>query len=469
VRRAALALLVLAAAPVIAACGGGGSGTTTGATTAATTTATGPSVRVIDGDTGAPLSAEVRAIGAHGAIVHTGGDGTASVPAGTRVVRASAPHHDPGRAAVAGAADVVVRLYDPSLQSPQYGGNPQRTRYVAAVRVPPPNGKSPTWTFDGRTLLEFPPAVDGGVAVIGTNSGRVFALNVQTGRLLWARRQRGYIAATPAIAGGRVYVASMDGRLTCYRLADGQRIWQYSTGGRPIETSPLVIGDELYFGDQNGSGQGRLYAMDIRTGKMRWTFDANGAIKGSAAQAGNLVVFGDYTGNVYGLSRASGHEAWRFSGGRRFYGGPAVSGDRLVIGDVGGAIYSLDTRTGAERWSVSTGGQYVYSSPAIANGVAYVGSYDGRLRAIDVGSGAVKWTFDVGGRISGSATVVDGVVYTARLYAPGQPRRTYGLDAATGAVRYQTDDGRYSPAVGAGRTLYLVGTRRLYAYRAAPA
>ena len=78
----------------------------------------------------------------------------------------------------------------------------------------------------------------------------------------------------------------------------------------------------------------------------------------------------------------------------------------------------------------------------------------------------MRWTFDVGGRISGSATVVDGVVYTARLYAPGQARRTYGLDARTGAVRYETDDGRYSPAVGAGRTLYLVGTRRLYAHPA---
>ena len=60
----------------------------------------------------------------------------------------------------------------------------------------------------------------------------------------------------------------------------------------------------------------------------------------------------------------------------------------------------------------------------------------------------------------------DGVVYVSRLYAPGQERRTYGLDTATGAVRTETDDGRYSPAVGAGRTLYLVGTRILRAYPA---
>src|SRR5204862_4994626 len=137
---------------------------------------------------------------------------------------------------------------------------------------------------------------------VGTNSGRVFALDVRTGKVLWAHRQKGFIAATPAIAGGRVYVASMDGRITCYRLADGLQLWQYSTGGRPIESSPLVVGDELYFGDQAGSGDGRVYSIDIRTAKLRWTFRPNGAIKGSAAQAGNLVVVGDYAGNVWGVS-----------------------------------------------------------------------------------------------------------------------------------------------------------------------
>ena len=254
----------------------------------------------------------------------------------------------------------------------------------------------------------------------------------------------------------------MDGSLTCYRLADGEVIWQATTGGSPIESSPLVIGNQLYFGAWNGT----LYSYDIRTGKPRWTFQAAGQIKGSAARAGDLVVFGDYGGVVHGVSRATGRAVWTYTGGRRFYGGPAVSGDALVIGDVGGAILSLNARTGAERWRVSTNGAYVYSSPAIADGVAYVGSYDGRMRALDLATGAQRWSFDVGGRISGSASVVDGVVYTARLYAPGEDPATFGLDARDGAVRYRGADGRYSPAVGAGTTLYLVGTRRLYAYRA---
>jgi outer membrane protein assembly factor BamB len=128
-------------------------------------------------------------------------------------------------------------------------------------------------------------------------------------------------------------------------------------------------------------------------------------------------------------------------------------------------VIAVDASTGAERWRVGTGG-YVYGSPAIADGTVYIGSYDNNLYALDLQTGARRWSFDVGARISGSATVVDGIVYTARLYFPGSPKRTYGLDAETGAVRFESEDGRYSPAVAAGRTLFLVGSRTLYAYPA---
>jgi outer membrane protein assembly factor BamB len=223
-----------------------------------------------------------------------------------------------------------------------------------------------------------------------------------------------------------------------------------------------VVDSQLYFGAWNG----KLYSIDIRTAKLRWTFQAPADIKGSAALNGDMVVVGDYAGQVHGVSRATGHEVWRFTGGRRFYGGPAVADGKVVIGDVGGAVLALNAQDGNEIWRHSTGGQYVYSSPAVADGVVYIGSYNGAFQALDLETGAQRWSYDVGGRISGSATVVNGIVYTAVLAAPGQPKRTWGLDIRNGRVRYQGSDGRYSPAVGAGRTLYLVGSRRLYAYRA---
>jgi outer membrane protein assembly factor BamB len=461
-RPAALAAtLALALAAGAGGCSGGGGDEASTAAPDPAPDGAPVAVSVVDGDSGRPVEGATLEGLRGGQVVATAvsdGEGRAELPLGVGVVAASSAPYGPARARVSGGR-AEVEMYDPRLQSPEYGGGGRRTRFVPAVKVPPPDGP-PAWTFDGRTLIEFPPAVRDGLVVFGTNSGRVFALDADSGDVRWARRQKGEIAATPAITEDAVYVSSMDGVLSAYGLAGTHR-WDFSTGS-PIESSPLVVDGLVYVGAHNG----RLYAVDARTGRQRWSFQAPGDIKGSAALANGYVVVGDYAGNVHALDPRTGAERWTYTGGVRFYGGPAVSGSTIVIGDVGGAVIALDARTGAERWRHSTGGAYVYSTPAIADGTAFIGSYTGTFQALSLDDGSVRWSFDVGGRISGSATVVDGVVYVARLYAPGQARATYGLDTRTGAIRYEADDGRYSPAVGAGRTLYLVGTRLLHAYPA---
>jgi len=470
--RLLLAAATAGALAVAVGCGGGEAGappaTTAGAAAQAITAPApaapvndGVAVRVVDGDTDAPVAGALVRGGGPGLDERatSGSDGTARLAGDVRLVRASAPGYGQARAAARGPR-VTVRLYDPKLQSPEYGGTPQRRRYLPAVRLGVPRG-APDWVFESRTLLEFPPVVDRGLLVVGANSGRVHALDARTGEHLWARRQRGEIASSPALSGDLVYVTSMDGALTAYRRADGRQTWQFTTGGSPIESSPLVVDGLVYVGAHNG----QLYALDADSGALRWTYSAGGDIKSSAALAGDAVVVGDYAGQVHAVDRRSGSGIWRYSGGQRFYGGAGVSGDTVVIGDIGGTVLALDRRSGAVRWSHGTGGSFVYASPAIAGDDVYIGSYNGQFQALDLATGAVRWSHDAGGRISGSATVVDDVVYATVLTRPGEPKRTFGLDAASGAVRYRGNDGRYSPAVGAGRNLYLVGTRTIYAFR----
>jgi hypothetical protein len=194
--------------------------------------------------------------------------------------------------------------------------------------------------------------------------------------------------------------------------------------------------------------------------------DEHVGIEEESARSGPNVVFGDYSGVLTAVNARTGRPAWSTDVGARLYGGPGVSGDdRIVVGDVGGQVVCVDARTGRVLWRHATG-SYVYASPAIARGTVFIGSYDGDFEALDLRTGAVRWRFAAGGRISGSATVVGDTVYTAVLAAPGQARRTWGLSTADGRVRFRGDDGRYSPAVAAGRTVYIVGVRHIEAYRA---
>ena len=87
----------------------------------------------------------------------------------------------------------------------------------------------------------------------------------------------------------------------------------------------------------------------------------------------------------------------------------------------------------------------------------YAGSYSKRFYALDAATGDVRWSFDANGPISGSATVIGGVVYFSTL-----KQRTYALDATTGRLLWSFPDGAYTPAVAVKGRLFLVGFGIIY-------
>lgn len=418
-------------------------------------------VRVRDADSGTPVRATVSAVNEDGrrTLYMTGPGGRAHVPGGTRLVRAIAGDYSQATARVADRP-IDLRLYRRSRQSPEYGRDTARTRNYADLDLPVPSGV-PRWRYEAPSLIEFPPSVDGGLAVFGVNGGRIFALDAADGSLRWRVRRPAAIASSPAVTGSAVFLGAMDGVLVALRPADGAELWSFSTGGSPIESSPLVLGSLVVFGAWNGT----LYALDRKTGTLRWTHRAAAAIKSSAAYSAGVLVVGDYGGTVYGLDPKDGSLRWTNRDGARYYGGAAISDGIAVIGDVGGAARALELHSGRTLWTRAMP-SWVYSSPAISDGTVFIGSYGGRLDALALADGRRRWSFDAGERISGSATVVGGAVYFSTLSRPGGRLRTFALDIARGRVLWQTADGRYTPAVAAGRRIYIVGVRSVEAYEA---
>jgi outer membrane protein assembly factor BamB len=354
------------------------------------------------------------------------------------------------------------------LEWPTYGADAQRTRAVGGVRLAPPFRR--LWTFHGRALLEFPPAVAGDRLYLPTFDGRFYALDAATGHAVWRFRSGRCSWASPALAGGLVYETFLSapdcrtervrrgGELIAFESRTGRVRWRRRIA--PSESSPLVREGRVVVGDWNGD----VTAYAARTGRTLWRARLGGAVKGSVAASGNRLFIGAYDGRVYALSAASGRVIWRASAesalfhGAKFYSSPAVAYGRVYIGGTDGVLYSFGAGSGRLRWARRTGG-YVYASPAVAEGRVFVGSYDHWFYALDAATGAVRWRFHANGPISGAATVIGRTVWFSTFAG-----RTYALDTHAGARRWSFPDGKYSPAVTDGARLYIVGLGRLYAF-----
>jgi outer membrane protein assembly factor BamB len=350
---------------------------------------------------------------------------------------------------------------------PLNGYDAERNR-VGPFALRPPFRR--VWTFRARQLVEFPPAVAYGRLYFTNNSGVMFAINAKTGKRAWKKRIGRCVAASPAVDAHTVYQAflnrppcnskakpgRLEGEVIAFASGFGKIRWRTRIG--PTESSPLVVGGRVYIGDWRG----RVYALDGKTGRVRWTFHGKGRIKGGVTKSGNRLYVGTYDGYLYSIRATTGKVIWRTRsqdrlGGRgQFYSTAAVAYGRVYIGSTDRKVYSFGAASGKLRWSKGTGG-YVYGSPAVWRKTVYVGSYSGRFYALDAATGDVRWRFRASDNISGSATVIQGVVYFSSF-----DEVTYALDARTGKLLWKYADGKYGGVVSDRERLYVVGHARVY-------
>ena len=349
---------------------------------------------------------------------------------------------------------------------PMYGLDDARTRFAEGVHLRPPFRR--LWLAGGTSLLEFPPAVGYGRLFLSNNSGSLFAIGARNGGRAWTYKTHRCTAASPAINRGTVFASFMnrgpcnqtkpglDGLVAALSVGLGKV--RSTTKIGPTESSPLVADGRVFVGDWRG----KVYALEEGTGKIVWSYQTGGKVKGGVALSGGRLFVGAYDGHVYALDERTGRLVWRASAQPRlgstgtFYSTPAVAYGRVYLGSTDGKVYSFGATSGKLRWSHGTGG-YVYSSPAVWNKRVYAGSYDHRLYCFDAATGDVRWSFEGNGPISGSPTVIDGIVYFATLQG-----RTYGLNALTGRQMWSFPDGKYSPIVADTKRFYLVGYARVY-------
>jgi outer membrane protein assembly factor BamB len=355
----------------------------------------------------------------------------------------------------------------PGIAWPTWGYDGVRDR-VAPYRHRPPYRK--IWTFNGKKLLEFPPAVAYGFLYVTSNPGVTYAVNVETGKVAWKHDNKRCTASSPAVADGVVFQSflnrppcnatespdEIEGEVVAFDAHTGKIRWRTRMG--PTESSPLVAGDLLVVGDWRGD----VTALGRRTGAVRWRYRTDGRVKGAVAVSGNRLFVGAYDGRLYSLDLRTGRLIWRsdsqegFGGRGTFYSTPAVAYGRVYIGSTDGKLYSFGATSGDLIWSQGTGG-YVYSSPAVWQGRVYAGSYSKKLYAFDAATGEIVWEFDADGPISGAPTVMAGNVYAATLEGT-----TYALNARTGRQVWTFPDGKYTPLVADQDRVYLVGYGRVY-------
>ncbi len=220
----------------------------------------------------------------------------------------------------------------PKAEWPAYGNDPGGTRYSPLADITRDNVKrlEVAWTYrtkdnaegfvsgDDRAFEATPLMVDG-TLYLSTPTGRVAALDAETGAERWTfdpkcdpKRDfsevtsRGVSTWVDAKGQRRIFVGTIDARLIALDAATGRRIAGFGRDGEVNLTSgveikdagdyqvtspPAVVGDVLVVGSSIGDNRrtdverGVVRAFDARTGALRWAWDPIPVAKDDPAAA----------------------------------------------------------------------------------------------------------------------------------------------------------------------------------------
>jgi outer membrane protein assembly factor BamB len=269
------------------------------------------------------------------------------------------------------------------------------TKDALVIALDAVNG-SLIWQANVSSEILSAPSVGGGVVVIRSADGQIYGLDASNGSRLWVYQYNVPIltlrgAATPVIADSKVIIGLSGGKLVALSLKDGQLLWERTIvvpRGRTeldrlvdIDSEPVVHEGYLYTVTYNG----RIAAVWLADGDVLWTREMS-SYAGIGVDEDTIYVT-DTEGHVWALESRTGASLWRQSKLlRRQPTAPTPYQNYIVVGDFAGYVHWMAKDDGRFVARLQVGEEGIVNAPLVVDDILYIISKGGILKAIKVSS-----------------------------------------------------------------------------------
>lgn len=311
---------------------------------------------------------------------------------------------------------------------------------------------------------------------LGTALAPLFTNNIGSGD---SRRLR--ITADPVVAGGRIFTLDSQSQVVATSLA-GETLWSRSVipatdNPRDASGGGLAVSASVVLAN---TGFGEVVALDPASGGEIWRQDLDAPGTSAPTIVGDLAYVVARDGRAWAIELTSGRIRWtqnsttpvfNFAGGA----GVAVNNEFAIFPFPTGEVLAAFPEGGLRRWSTTVTGARsgaaasavsdIAGDPVIDGNRVYVGNVSGRVVALEIANGDRLWTATEGtvGPVwpaGGSIFMVNDISELVRLdAADGTPIWRVALPGfeETRERRQKTRFAHYGPIVAGGRVIVASG------------
>ena len=287
---------------------------------------------------------------------------------------------------------------------------------------------------------------------VGPDGKEIFSLNLDTA-----------IEASLLLHDSLAYVGTINGTMIAVSLNTGQVKWRYETEGQISGSANLThIGGKtlLLFGSYDYF----FYCLDAETGSLIRKFESGYYLNGAASVSGSLIAFGGCDAFLRVVDIETGLEVRSTELEVYIPSSPVFDGPNLYVGDYNGTIYRIsvnDTIMSKLFTTASDNGSYI-ALPAVGKKHLIFTSDDNKIYCLEKESGKELWSYLLGDACESSPVVANGKVLICTKNG-----KAYILDEKTGKNLWSWDAGEMitaSPAVVEGRFYILTSKGSLFCF-----
>jgi len=289
------------------------------------------------------------------------------------------------------------------------------------------------WRYPIENTVMSAPVTSNGVVYFGSlndiTSASFYALDTESGKEIWAKPLNGGVWSSPVLTNHAVCFGTDDGFFRCLDQRNGEEQWNFGPEERKLDpascdqcalklNAPAINNGNIYVGSHDHS----LYALNAKTGQLKWSFATNGSITDAPAIVNGTVYVGSLDGYVYALDAASGAEIRLYHVPNTATSEPnealGVNATPLIdsntIYAANGALTAIDIQTSEIKWQILGTSIYedqIISRPLASDTLIMVATTDA-LYGINKLSGAIEWKYsNIKGNIFFSPILYEGFVY----------------------------------------------------------
>lgn len=229
------------------------------------------------------------------------------------------------------------------------------------------NSGKKRWSYETLGENMPSPAYYRGRLIFSNGDWHTYALRGDTGALLWKQKIDGYSAMSNAALSDSNVIMGIcaNGIWSSSTIAidavSGKVAWQAPYGhcdGSPTVGEQKVFVESVLPGKMKYIGRNRVAALDARTGKLLWKYDAPNDGVATSVGSSEGSIAGMYNNGVYyqalplnnrfiAFKADTGRVLWSLTTSAPVKMSAVIDRGIVTFGDTAGVLYSVDAATGA--------------------------------------------------------------------------------------------------------------------------